>query len=143
MKSYLPYLYWCCGACQLLLATQVAIAAWVKVKKSMEWQGKLSRETPLWEGRWLLEFNKLKGFQAWDLIGVSKLGDLIDHVNIVLFSSLQRDYAMHKNKFLKYAQVRHTWRAERLPGEGFPRLRTTEREAVDGNVGKKHSFIYL
>lgn len=102
-SSYLHYLYVGAGTQSLLPTTQRATEAWKGGEKQMRWDKKLTKATPLWEGRRLPELMKPQGFKGWNMVGITSLGDIIKKGELITFAELQADYQLtHKQQYNIY-----------------------------------------
>ena len=90
----------------------MTIEAWKNATKCIGWTHRVIRETQIWRGNWFKELGKLEGFKGWDNIGISKIGDLLEHWKLAPFTSLQREYQMHPKQHFKYIQIRHAWKGK-------------------------------
>ena len=55
----------------------------------------------------LSDLMRLEGFQKWDLLGISKIGDIWDTQGTLTFDELQRQFELADSQHYKYLQVRH------------------------------------
>ena len=72
---------------------------WAATMKDIKWKGKLTEETPLWEGTILPQVLSLQGFKSWDLIGITSLSHVLENGVLRTFQSLQEEYDLHKSQF--------------------------------------------
>lgn len=71
------------------------------VQKSMGWTKTMTQFTPLWDAEQLGDLWKTKGFDKWDMIGISRLGDLWVKGEVLPFTNLQQNYKLaDTEKFL-------------------------------------------
>lgn len=113
--SCLYYLYGGPGRGRLLPATQTTLRAWDRATKIMGWTHKPTKQTPLWCCNWLKELHKLKGFRAWDAIGISMVGDVVAKGALKPFKELASEFGLHASQLFKYIQLRHAWTRESWP----------------------------
>lgn len=118
--TQLHYIYGGKGSSRLLPATQRVLEAWKSAEKQMKWDMKPTRETTLWEGVRLAEIGKLRGFRQLDLIGISKIGDVIEKGTLAPFSTLQAMYQLHDTQTYAYLRLQHAWQVEGLDAATLP-----------------------
>lgn len=91
--------------------TRQAVEVWKIATKDLGWAGRITRATPLWYKDCLGKLGYLKGFDKWDLIGISRVGDLWHQGDIRTFQQLQEDYELSPREHFRYLQVKHALRA--------------------------------
>ena len=138
-KSFRHFLYGGKGIAHLLPATQVVIQGYLKATKEMGWMQKVTQMTPLWVGRWVKEMGKLKGFQSWDTVGISAVGDQWDRGKLIFIEPLKAEYQMHASQLYKYLQLRHTWQAEGLDDQELSEFAPLEGRLLGAQIEKKRS----
>ena len=88
-------------------AARTVFAVWRSTLRSIKWHGKLTEESPLWEGTMMPQVAGLRGFRRWDLIGISKIGHVTQNGIFKSFTDLSSEYGLHRSQFCKYLQLRH------------------------------------
>lgn len=71
------------------------------------WANKFMKATPLWSSRRLGSLCFQLGFDKWDTIGISTLGDLVHRGKLLTFSDLQQKYALAQGEVFLYLQIKH------------------------------------
>ena len=74
----------------LPLTTKTVFTIWRTTLRHIKWEGKFTEETPLWEGSVLPQVARLVGFRKWDLIGISRVGQVTCNNSIESFAELQK-----------------------------------------------------
>ncbi|KAJ1195074.1 hypothetical protein NDU88_004357 [Pleurodeles waltl] len=82
--------------------TKVILLGWQMAQKLSGWWGRLTQRTTLWHGKHLKEVVNLEGFQKWDNIGISTLGDVWEGSHMRSFGDLQRLFSLNRTQFHKY-----------------------------------------
>ncbi|KAJ1166053.1 hypothetical protein NDU88_006463, partial [Pleurodeles waltl] len=78
----------------------------------------------------------LEGFQNWDNIGISTLGDVWNGSHIQSFEDLQKNFSLNKTQFHRYLQLRHALSVHIRVGETIPECSPMEAKALMGSLGK-------
>ena len=97
--------------------------------------------TPLWKGNWLSDIQKLKGFQRWDVIGISTVGNLFNQGELISFESLRLTYQMHPSQHYKYIQLKHAWRAEGLDVQEIEESAPLEGRLLEDAIEEKSGVL--
>lgn len=141
--THLHYIYGGRGSGRLLSATQRSLEAWRGAERQMQWDKKRTRETPLWEGTRLAEIRKLRGFKKWDLICISKVGDLLEKGQLASFETLKDRYQLHNSHVYAYPRLKHAWAAEGLDEETLPEYAPLEGRLLQEEIpAKAVSYTY-
>lgn len=92
---------------------------------------------PLWEGGRFKELCKLKGFKAWDLLGISTIGDIMECGEVKSWPILSQEYGLHRCQFIRYAQLRHALQAENIQCTDLPEYAPLEGRLLQEELVKK------
>lgn len=115
--------------------TRSVLLAWRTALRHTRWE-KLTQQTPLWHGSWLSEKSFLTGFQSWDRIGISLLGDIWAGDHIQSFAELQARHSLHTSQFYRYLQLRHALAVHISTGTSLPEFSPPEAQVLMGSLGK-------
>ncbi|XP_078506465.1 uncharacterized protein LOC144765829 [Lissotriton helveticus] len=109
----------------------------------MGWHDRLTLATPLWASERLGLLGRTKGFRNWDLIGISRIGDLWDSNGVKLFPSLQSTYELADTEYFRYLQVRHSLQENIPQGTVPPPASPLKDRLLDGHI-QEHaiSLVY-
>ncbi|KAJ1119448.1 hypothetical protein NDU88_007634 [Pleurodeles waltl] len=116
--------------------TKVVLLGWRTAQKVTGWWGRLTQQTPLWHGKQLIHVAGLEGFQKWDTIGISTLGDIWRGTHIRSFQDLQKQYSLNKTQFHRYLQLRHALLVHLQTGDTIPEHSPMEAKALMGDLGR-------
>ncbi|KAJ1097918.1 hypothetical protein NDU88_003034 [Pleurodeles waltl] len=116
--------------------TKVVLQGWRTAQKVTGWWRRLTQQTPLWHGKQLAQVAGLQGFQNWDNIGISTLGDVWQGSHIQSFQDLQTQYSLNKTQFHRYLQLRHALLVHLQAGDTIPEHSPMEAKALMGDLGK-------
>lgn len=78
--------------------TSTMVALWHKATAALGWKDKIMQVTPLLDSCQLGVLSKQPGFDKWDLIGLSKVGDMWKMDGVIPFTDLQRDYQLQRGR---------------------------------------------
>lgn len=124
-------------------AAPVVFQVWRQTLKKIGWWGRLTRETPLWSNGLLPQLQSLDGFWGWDVIGISRLEEVMKGTVLKSFQQLQTDYAMSKTQFYRYLQFRHALRPQIKDLTSLPAFIPIEDKLFMGDLqDHKVSKIY-
>lgn len=84
-----------------------SVHIWHVVNKQLGWDRRLTLATSLWNSEKLGNLWQSKGFDKWDLIGISRIKDLWVKDEILLFASLQQQYHLADTEHYRYLQIQH------------------------------------
>ncbi|KAJ1130469.1 hypothetical protein NDU88_008821 [Pleurodeles waltl] len=91
-----------------------------------------------------MEISELTGFEAWDHIGISEIGNVFEVGDLMPIESLQAEYELSKTQFFQYVRLRHAWRVEGLLGEGITEYAPLEGRMLMENLDTKAvSKVYI
>lgn len=116
---------------------------WHEAQRMMGWNDKITQATPLWDTKRLGRLRNTKGFSKWDLIGISKVGDIWKKGNSIPFDQLQKDYRLAQTETFRYMQIKHALQ-KALPHEiQLPEASLLEDKVLTEHLRKKAiSLIY-
>ncbi|KAJ1105962.1 hypothetical protein NDU88_003365 [Pleurodeles waltl] len=81
-------------------APGVVLGSLMEVKKAAGWTSRLTLETPLWRGAYLLQLVVAwRSFTAWDTIGISTLGDVLHKGVLKSFQELRKNMLFIAHSF--------------------------------------------
>ena len=92
--------------------------------------------TPLSSGTRLAQVADLPGFQKWDLIGISTLGDVWEGSHIKSLEALRGEFTLHNSQFYRYLQLRYAQSSYRAELVEVPELSPLEVKLLMGPVGR-------
>lgn len=81
-------------------ATNVIFDIWKQALRKIRWWGRLTKEIPLWSNGRLPQFAGLAGFRAWDILGISTMGDVMQGMTLKSFQQLQWEFRCLKLNFI-------------------------------------------
>lgn len=84
-----------------------SIKVWHTANRSLGWENKMTLAAPLWDSACLANLWKSKGFDKWDMIGISHIGDLWEGGEVKSFMDLQGQYNLAPSEIFRYTQARH------------------------------------
>lgn len=120
-----------------------AVQAWHSANKHLGWEHKLTLATPLWASEQLGDLHHTKGFDRWDPIGISQIGDLWVNNTMATFDYLQQHYQLSDTEQYRYIQIRHAIRAHVKEGTVLPQASPLEDRLLDGYIPDKAiSLVY-
>lgn len=123
--------------------TAHAVQVWKSANKSLGWEGKITLATPLWYSDCLGCLIRTKGFSKWDLIGITKVGDLWKSGEVIPFRNLQSEYEMTITEHFRYCQIKHALYSALPKGSSPPQTSPLEDRILDGHLPDKTiSLIY-
>lgn len=115
---------------------------WHKANK-LGWAQKLTKATPLWYTQQLGQLCHFKGFDRWDAIGISVVGDLLHKGRILTFSELQTKYSLAPTEHFRYRQIHHALTTQISDITNIPEHSPLEdRLIIDPMPKKAISFTY-
>lgn len=80
---------------------------WHKANRRLGWENTITKATPLWYAQQLGQLCHSKGFDKWDAIGISVVGDLLHKGKILTFPALQAKYSLASSEYFRYRQIHH------------------------------------
>lgn len=83
------------------------IAIWHKATEKLGWTQVITKATPLWSTQKLGLLCRYKGFNKWDTIGISVVGDLLQKGKLLTFPELQAKYSLAPGEIFRYLQIWH------------------------------------
>lgn len=123
--------------------TEHAVQVWKLATKETGWEGKLTLATPLWHTDALGLLKNTKGFQNWDMIGISTIGDLWRNKYIITFPQLKEEHDLSDREHFRYSQIYHALRAVLPKGVTPPPHSPLEDRILDGELPERAiSLIY-
>lgn len=117
--------------------TKHTIILWHKAQRTLRWQGKLTQVTPLWCTRRLGNFCNTKGFRQWDLIGISRIGDIWGKGAVLPFDKLQQTYNLASTEHYRYIQIRHALTGAIPKGSKLPDASPLEDRLLTEHMTRK------
>ncbi|KAJ1219115.1 hypothetical protein NDU88_006686 [Pleurodeles waltl] len=91
---------------QLSVPTATTLTLWCTTLLGLGWGNYTGH--PVWDSGALGNMRDLARFDERDLIGISKVGDLLPKTQVVPFLELQAEYALAPTKYYRYLQVCQT-----------------------------------
>lgn len=70
--------------------TEHAVHIWHTVIKSMAWAGKITQVAPLWDAEIFGTLRNTKGFDRWDMIGISRVRDQWKKGGVIPFHAVTK-----------------------------------------------------
>lgn len=110
---------------------------WHVAKRTLGWEGTLTKTTPLWCTKKLGNLRNTKGFKQWDQIGIPQIGDLWRNGNVISFEKLQQTYTMTSTEHYRYIQIRHALTTVIRKGTNPPETSPLEDRLLTEHMPKK------
>lgn len=132
--NYNTALYTKKGNSKLTGPTKHAVQIWHTATRSLGWEKKVTLATPLWDSDVLGNLWRTKGFNKWDLIGISKIGDLWVAGEAKGFHTLQTEYHLATTEPFRYRQIHHALYSCLGRGETPPEFSPLEDRILDGHL---------
>lgn len=110
---------------------------WYTAQRTLGWKGILTQHTPLWDSPKLGMLRNSKGFAQWDLIGISKVGDLWKKGETVTFSQLRTTYQMADSEQFRYLQIKHAVTRAIPHGTNLPESSPLEDRLLTDHLTRK------
>lgn len=83
--------------------TKHSVQVWHAANRSLGWDQIFTIATPLWDTEQLGTLRTSKGFDKWDLIGISKIDDLWKKGEVVTFAFLKQEFHLASRVFPIFA----------------------------------------
>lgn len=74
--------------------TRHTVEVWKLATKDLGWTDRITKATPLWHADCLGNLGRSKGFDKWDQIGITRVGDLRRGGDVLPFQQLQLEYEL-------------------------------------------------